>query len=211
MKSSVRLVWCGVIAALGLATGCSSEQQPLSEKYPTQWKTCDALFGAKNMDALRDILGPDDLEFTNRPLSVEKIRKGLTEEALEPYDEIEGFDEYDVCWLSGGSQFRSDVAWAAASLKEVQSSSGRWKRVGPDLYVANSAGTIDLVFRCEVRGASNGQQAQVLLEARVSDVGSPEFSQTFHEELAVRLARAVRDEVACTNEPVIPDDLAIRE
>jgi hypothetical protein len=202
-----------VVAALAVSTGCSAEgEESLAEKYPTQSKTCDALFGAKNMESLMDILGPGDLKFVNRPIAVDKLREGLTEEAQEPYNEIEGFEEYDVCWLSGDSQFHSNVAWAADSLKFVQSPSGPWRPVAKDVYLADDSyvgGDLDIVFRCEIKGASSGQQAQVLLEARVGDISSPKFSEQFHEQLAVRLARAVRDELRCTNEPAIPADLAI--
>jgi hypothetical protein len=211
MKSVMRMAWFGAVAAiLASSTGCSGEgEQTLAEKYPVQSKTCDALFGAKNMESLRDILGGDDLDFTNRAFSVDKLREALTEEALEPYDEIEGFEEYDVCWLSGDSQFHATVAWAADSLKAVQSSTGRWHGVGRDVYVADPS-YISVVFRCDVKGASTGQQAQALLEARVGDVGSPKFSETFHEQLAVQLSRTIRDKMGCTNEPEIPDTLANR-
>ncbi|MBG0852809.1 hypothetical protein I2W78_13405 [Streptomyces spinoverrucosus] len=210
MRSVMHMAWCGAVAgALALSAGCSGEgEQTLAEKYPIQSKTCDALFGSKNMESLREMVGPDDLEFTNRPLSVDKVKKGLTQEALEPYDKIRGFEEYDVCWLSGDSQFHSTVTWAADSLKAVQSSAGRWHRAGSDVFVADTS-YVSVVFRCDVKGAS--QQAQVLLEARVGDVSSRKFSEAFHEELAVRLARTVRDELRCTNQPEIPDDLAIEE
>lgn len=57
--------------------------------------------------------------------------------------------------------------------------------------------------------ASSEQQKQVLLEARVSRPGNPRFSAAFHQQLTVNLARALRDELACTNKPDIPDDLQL--
>ncbi|MGX1132848.1 hypothetical protein RKD49_005038 [Streptomyces glaucescens] len=211
MKAVMRLVWCGAVAGvLALSAGCSGEgEKTLAEKYPVQSGTCDTLLGSENMASLREILGQDDLEFTNRPRTVSEIREGLIKEAQGPYDEIKGFEEYDVCWLSGHSQFHSTVTWAADSLKAVQSSTGRWHQVGRDVYVA-APSSVSVVFRCEIKGASSGQQAQVLLEARVGDISSPKFSEQFHEQLAVRLARTVRDELRCTNEPEIPADLKIR-
>lgn len=205
MRSLVRLSWCGAIAALALSTGCSDEQS-LSDKYPTQWKTCDTLFGSKNMESLRDIVGPDDLEFTNTPLSVEELKEGLREEALEPYDKFKGFDEYDVCRLSGDLGFSATVAWAPASLKEVQSPYGRWNHVGTGVYVSDYS-PIVLVFRCDIPGASSGKQAQVLIEVRIPEVGTPEFTEAFHQKLAVNLTRTLSNELACTNKPGIPDDL----
>ncbi|MGY1578232.1 hypothetical protein [Streptomyces sp. MN13] len=214
MRPLFRVACCSFVAVLAMLTGCSAEgEDSLAEKYPTQSATCDALFGTKNMESLIDILGSDGLRFTNRPIAVDALREGLTEEAKEPYNEIEGFEEYDVCWLSGDSQFHANVAWAADSLKFVQSPSGPWQPVAEDVYLADDSyvgGDLDIVFRCEIKGASRGQQAQVLLEARVGDISSPKFSEQFHEQLAVRLARTVRDELRCANEPEIPADLKIR-
>ena len=214
MKAVMRLVWCGAAAGvLALSTGCSDDgEQRLAEKYPVQSEACDALLGSKNMASLREILGQDDVRFANRPISVDKLREGLTKEAQASYNEIEGFEEYDVCWLSGYSQFHANVSWAADSLKFVQSPSGPWRSVAKDVYLADDSyvgGDLDVVFRCEIKGASNGQQAQVLLETSVGDISPPKFSDAFHEQLAVRLARTVRDELKCTNEPEIPADLKI--
>jgi hypothetical protein len=62
----MRIAWCGVVAGLVLSTGCSDEQS-LSEKYPTQWKTCKALFGTQNMDSLRDMIDSDALKISTPP------------------------------------------------------------------------------------------------------------------------------------------------
>ncbi|MFI6035250.1 hypothetical protein ACIBBD_13985 [Streptomyces sp. NPDC051315] len=209
MRSLTRISWCGAIAALALSAGCSDEQS-LSDKYPTQWQTCNTLFGTENMASLRDMVGPDDLELTNGSLSVDELKESLTEEALEPYNKFKGFDEYDVCRLSGDHSFSAIVAWAPASLKEVQSPSGRWHQVGTSVYVSDYS-PIVLVFRCDIPGASSGQQAQVLLESRIHEVGAPEFTEVFHQKLTVSLARTLSTELACVNKPVIPDDLQIGE
>jgi hypothetical protein len=204
-------VWCGALTVLVFSTGCSNEPT-LSEKYPTQWQTCNELFGAKNMESLRKILGPDDLAFTNRALSVRQLKESLTKEASQPYNEIKGFDEYNVCRISGDHRFSSTVSWSAASLKEVQSISGRWHRASADAYVADRSlmgQDIGIVFRCEIVSSSAGQQAQVLLEARVEEVTSRAFSETFHEQLAVGLARSLRDQLKCANQPDIPDRLGL--
>ncbi|MFI9548351.1 hypothetical protein ACIHAR_31310 [Streptomyces sp. NPDC052016] len=207
MRSLIRVAWCGALASSVLLTACS-DGQALSEKYPTQWKTCNTLFGAKNMESLRDIVGPDDLKLANSALSVDELKDGLTEEALEPYDRNKGFDEYEVCRLSGDHRFSAMVAWAADSLKAVQTYTERWNRVGTDVYVASNT-LIHMVFRCEIKGAASGQQEQVLLDVRIPEVSSPKFSEAFHEQLTVKLARTLRDELACANNPDIPDDLAI--
>ncbi|MDX3582679.1 MULTISPECIES: hypothetical protein [Streptomyces] len=212
MRSAIRIAWCGAIAALAVSTGCSGERS-LGEKYPTQWKTCNALFGAKNMESLRDILDSDDLKFSNDALSVDRLKRGLTQEATEPYDEIKGFEGYDACGLSGNGRFSAMVGWAADSLKDVQTYTERWHRAAADVYVADTSGVggdVDLVFRCEIKGAV-GQQAQVLLEARVNPPDSPGVSEGFHQQLAVKLARTLADELACANEPHIPDDLQLGE
>ncbi|WP_159042727.1 hypothetical protein [Streptomyces curacoi] len=209
MRSLIRISWCGAIAALALSTGCSGEQS-LSEKYPTQWKTCNALFGAKNMESLRGILDSGDLKFSNSALSVDHIKKELTQEAIEPYNKSRGFEEYDACGLSGNGRFSAMAGWAADPLQAVQTNTERWHRAATDVYVADTAsvgGDVDLVFRCDIKGASG--QAQVLLEARVSAPDAPRVSEAFHQQLAVQLARTLRDELACTNEPSIPDDLGI--
>ncbi|GAP46315.1 hypothetical protein [Streptomyces azureus] len=209
MRPLIRISWCGAIAVLALSTGCSGEQS-LSEKYPTQWKTCNALFGAKNMESLRDILDSDDLKFSSSALSVDQLKKDLTQEAIAPYDKSRGFEEYDACGLSGNGRLTSMAGWAADSLKAVQANTERWHRVAADVYVADTSGVggdVDLVFRCAIKGAS--QQAQVLLEARVSAPDPPRVSEAFHQQLAVKMARTLRDELACTNEPNIPDDLGI--
>ncbi|CAM5688825.1 hypothetical protein [Streptomyces aurantiogriseus] len=207
MRSLIRIAWCGVMASLVLSTGCSYDQS-LSEKYPTQWKTCNTLFGAGNMESLRDSLDSGDLKFSESALSVDQIKNGLMREAIEPYDKFKGFEEYNVCKLSGGGHFSATVAWAADSLKAVQTYTERWHRAAEDVYVADMAGVVDLVFRCEIKGAS-GQQAQVLLEARVSAPNPPRVSEAFHQRLTVKLARTLRDELSCANEPEIPDDLPI--
>ncbi|MDX3307970.1 hypothetical protein P1S61_02380 [Streptomyces sp. ME08-AFT2] len=116
-----------MIAALALATGCSGEQS-LSEQYPTQWKTCNALLGTGNMESLREIVDSDDLRFSRRSLPVEQIQKGLTREAIEPYDEYKGFDEYEVCGLSGDGQFKAMAMWAADNLRAVQADTELWHR-----------------------------------------------------------------------------------
>lgn len=208
-----RLRWsvcCGVSAMLVLTVGCSGEQS-LREEFPTQWETCDELFGADNMSDLREMVGSDGLEFTNRALPVGDLAKGLKREALEPYDSARGFDEYDVCRLSSDShRFSPHVYWSPASLKEVNEPSGRWHRSGVDVYVADRSlvgQDIALVFRCDVAGAVEGQQEQVLLEVRVGEVGTPKFTHAFHERLTVKLARSVRDAVGCVNRPDIPDSL----
>lgn len=212
MRSLIRISWCGAMAGLVLvSTGCSGEQS-LSEKYPVQWKTCNALFGAKNMESLRGILDSDDLKFSNSALSVDQIRKGLTQEAIEPYDESRGFEEYDACGLSGNGHFSAMAGWAADSLKAVQTYTERWHRAATDVYVADISsvgGDVDLVFRCDIKGASG--QVQMLLEARVSAPDPPRFPEALHRQLAVKLARTLRDELACTNEPNVPNDLGIRE
>jgi hypothetical protein len=193
-----------------LTAGCS-EEPSLRERFPTQWATCDALFGAERMSGLREMVGSDDLRFTNRALTVGDVSKGLKREALEPYDPARGFDEYDVCGLSGDHRFSSYVYWSAASLKEVSDPSGRWHRLGTDAYVADTSFVgrdTALVLRCDVAGAAKGQQEQVLLEVRVGRVGTPEFTHAFQGQLAVELARSVRDAVGCVNRPDIPDSLA---
>ncbi|MFD5270068.1 hypothetical protein [Streptomyces sp. NPDC058335] len=207
MRHLLRISWCGTIAALAFSTGCADEK-PLSEKYPTQWTTCNALFGAKNMKSLQDMLDSDDLKFSNSALSVDQLKKGLMKEAMGPYDKFKGFDEYSVCRLSGNGLFYASVTWAADSLKAVQTYTDRWHQASTDVYVLKRS-PIDLVFRCEIKGASSEQQKQVLLEARVSPPGNPRFSAAFHQELTVNLARALRDELACTNKPDIPDDLQL--
>lgn len=121
---------------------------------------------------------------------------------------FKGFEEYNVCKLSGNGYFSATVAWAADSLKAVQTNTERWHRAAEDVYVADMAGVVDLVFRCEIKGAS-GQQGQVLLEARVSAPDPPRVSHEFHQKLTVKLARTLRDELACANKPEIPDDLPI--
>jgi hypothetical protein len=213
VRHLLRISWCGAIAALAFSTGCADEK-PLSEKYPTQWTTCSALFGAENMESLRDILDSDDLKLSNPALSVDQLREGLTDEAIGPYNKFKGFDEYDVCRLSGNSLFYATVAWAADHIKAVQTYTERWHRAAPDVYVADSSlvgKDIDIVFRCDIGSASSEQQEQILLEARVKPPSSLKFSDTFHQQLSVNLARALRDELACTNKPDIPDDLQLGE
>ncbi|MER7478446.1 hypothetical protein ABTX60_12430 [Streptomyces sp. NPDC126510] len=209
MRSLTRIFWCGTMAMLALSTGCSNGQS-LSEKYPTQWETCNALFGAKNMESLRDNLDSGDLKFSNRALSVAQLKKGLTQEAIDPYDKLNGFKEYETCGLSGNGRVTAMARWAADPLKSVQANTERWKRATADVYVADPSGVggdVDLVFRCAIKGASG--QAQVLLETRVSAPAPPRFSEAFHQQLAVKLARTLRDELACTNDPNIPDDLDV--
>ncbi|MFE7647960.1 hypothetical protein [Streptomyces phaeoluteigriseus] len=184
----------------------------MSQKYPTQWKTCNALFGAENMQSLREILDSDDLKLSNPALSVDQLREGLTDEAIGPYDKFEGFEEYDVCRLSGSRLFYAMVGWAADPLKAVQTYTERWHKAATDVYVADSSlvgSDIDIVFRCDIGSASSEQQKQVLLEARVNAPKSLKFSDAFHQQLSVNLARALRDELECTNEPTIPDALPI--
>ncbi|MFJ7179787.1 hypothetical protein ACIQXA_26105 [Streptomyces massasporeus] len=209
MRSLTGFSWCGALAMLALSTGCSNGQS-LSEKYPTQWKTCNALFGAENMESLQAVIDSGDLKFSNSALSVDQLMKGLTREAIDPYDEIRGFKEYETCGLSGNGRFTAMARWAADSLKSVQTNTERWQRATADVYVADPSsvgGDVDLVFRCAIKGASG--QAQVLLEARVSAPNSPRVSEAFHKQLAVKLARTLRDELSCTNEPDIPDRLDV--
>ncbi|MFF9120436.1 hypothetical protein ACF09Y_33505 [Streptomyces massasporeus] len=209
MKALNRFSWCGTMVLLALSTGCSNGQS-LSEKYPTQWKTCNALFGAKNMESLQSVLDSSDLKFSNSALSVDQLKKGLTQEAIDPYDELRGFKEYETCGLSGNGRFTAMARWAADSLKSVQTNTERWQRATADVYVADPSGVggdIDLVFRCAIKGAS--RQAQVLLEARVSAPDSPRVSAAFHQQLAVKLARTLRDELSCTNKPDIPHGLEV--
>ncbi|MFF7738652.1 hypothetical protein [Streptomyces sp. NPDC007984] len=197
------------MAMLALSTGCSNGQ-PLSEKYPIQWETCNALLGAENMESLRASLDSSDLKFSNSALSVGQLKKGLTQEAVDPYDKLKGFKEYETCGLSGNGSLTAMARWAADSVKSVQTNTERWKRATADVYVADPSGVggdIDLVFRCAIKGAS--EQAQVLLEARVSAPDPPRVSEALHQRLAVKLARALRDELACTNEPNIPDGLDV--
>ncbi|MEV5488018.1 hypothetical protein AB0L47_08415 [Streptomyces bobili] len=203
----MRIAWCGVVAGLVLSTGCSDEQS-LSEKYPTQWKTCKALFGAQNMDSLRDMIDSDALKISTPPLSVSQLKKGLTKEALEPYDKRKGFSEFDVCRMSGNGTFQATVAWSADTLKAVQFYTKSWNRVDKDVYVSRNS-NIYLVFRCDINGASTGQQKQVLLGARVSPSSNPRFSAAFHQQLTVNLTRTLKNELACTNKPNIPDDLQL--
>jgi hypothetical protein len=200
-------VFSAVVAGV-LLSGCSGAER--SEEYPKQWKICNALFGAKNMESLRAILDSGDLKFSNSALSVEQLKKGLTQEAIDPYDKFMGFEEYDACGISGNGRLTSTVRWASDSLKAVQTNTEHWHRAAADVYVADPSGVggdVDLVFRCAVKGASG--QAQVLLETRVSAPDPPRVSEAFHQQLAVKLARTLRDELACTNEPNIPDDLGV--
>jgi hypothetical protein len=197
-----------VVVAGVVLSGCSGAE--LSEEYPTQWKTCNALFGAKNMESLRGILDSGDLKFSNSAPSIEQLKEGLTQEAIDPYDKLMGFEEYDACGISGNGRLTSTARWAADSLKAVQTNTERWHRAAADVYAADPSGVgrdVDLVFRCAIKGAS--EQAQVLLEIRVSAPGPPRVSEAFHQQLAVKLARTLRDELACTNEPNIPDDLGV--
>ncbi|MER7189409.1 hypothetical protein [Streptomyces flaveolus] len=201
--------WCAVSAALVLTSGCSDDPS-LRERFPAQWETCDELFGAERMGDLREMVGSDDLTFTNQALSVGDVAKGLKREALEPYDSAKGFGEYDVCGLRGSRPFSSYVSWSAVSLREVSAPAGRWRAAGPDAYVADGTyvgRNVVLVFRCDVAGAAEGQQEQVLLETRVGKVSTPKFTRAFHERLVVELARSVRDAVGCVNRPNIPDSL----
>lgn len=210
MRCLTRIARWGVIAALALSTGCSSEQS-LSEKYPTQWKTCNALLGTGNMESLRDIVDSDDLRFSRSSLSVDQIQTGLTREAKEPYDESSGFDEYEVCGLSGNGHFTAMTMWAADSLKAVQVDSERWHRAADDVYIADTSyvvGDVDLVFRCDIKGAGQ-QQVQALLETRITTPGNRKSLADLRRQLIVHLSRTLRDELACTNRPDIPGDLVI--
>ncbi|USQ83251.1 hypothetical protein NFX46_05315 [Streptomyces phaeoluteigriseus] len=194
------------VSALTFSTGCA-DGQSLSEKYPTQWTTCNALFGAKNMESLRDMLDSDDLKFSNPKLSVDQVKKSLAKEAIVPYDKRKGFDTYDVCTLSGNGTFDATVRWSADTLKAVQTYTDRWHRASADVYVSE-ASPIHLVFRCEIKGAASGPHVQVLLEVRTWE-SSTNLSTDFHQKLSVNLARTLRDELACTNKPNIPDDLQL--
>ncbi|MFF3498940.1 hypothetical protein [Streptomyces sp. NPDC003247] len=212
MRPLTWTAWCGVIATLALSTGCSDEQS-LSEKYPTQWKTCNALFGTDNMKSLRDALDSDDLKFSGSAFSIAQIRNNLTREATEPYNVNKGFEEYNACTLSGSGHFSATTRWASDTLKAVQTYTERWHQAATDVYVAEPssvAGDVDLLFRCEIKG-TDGQQPQVLLEARVSAPDPPRVTQDFHQKLAVELARTLRDELACINKPDIPNDLQLAE
>lgn len=51
----------------------------------------------------------------------------------------------------------------------------------------------------------------MLLEARVAAADPPRASEEFRQQLTVKLARTLRDELACTNEPDIPDELGLIE
>ncbi|MGW7164425.1 hypothetical protein ACWGH3_03755 [Streptomyces sp. NPDC054884] len=210
MGCLTRIARWGVIAALALATGCSGEQS-LSEQYPTQWKTCNALLGTGNMESLREIVDSDDLRFSRRSLPVEQIQKGLTREAIEPYDEYKGFDEYEVCGLSGDGQFKAMAMWAADNLRAVQADTELWHRAAEDVYVANTSyvvGDVNLLFRCDIKGAGE-QQKQVLIETRITTPGNRKALVDLRRRLIVHLSRALRDELACTNRPDILSDLAI--
>ncbi|MEU8654573.1 hypothetical protein [Streptomyces sp. NPDC048737] len=195
------------MAVLTFSTGCADEQS-LSDKYPTQWTTCNALFGAKNMESLRKILDSDDLKFSNPELSIDQLKNDLTKEAIGPYDKLKGFNEYDVCELSGNGSFHATATWAADTLKAVQTYTAQWHQASTDVYVAKSSPN-HLVFRCDIKSATSGQQEQVLLETRSWETTSNIFTEDFHQKLSVNLARALRDELECTNKPDIPDDLQI--
>ncbi|GAA2576104.1 MULTISPECIES: hypothetical protein [Streptomyces] len=197
----------GASAMLVLTAGCSSEPS-LREQYPVQWKTCDDLFGAKNMTDVRDILG-DDLQILNPPITVDEVADGLKREAREPYDQVRGFDDYDVCHLSDRGTFQPFIGWSARSLKQVSDPSGRWHPVGPDAFAKGGiygGGSTVTVFRCKVAGAAKGRQVQTLLEVSVTDVGHPSTEQ-FEAQLTAKLARSVRDAVGCVNRPEIPEGL----
>jgi hypothetical protein len=202
-----RIAWCGTVAGLVLSTGCADEK-PLSEKYPTQWTTCNTLFGAGNMESLREILDSDGLKFNNPTLSVDQVKKGLTKEAIAPYDKRKGFAAYDVCTLSGNGTFDATVGWAADTLKAVQTYTDRWHQASTDVYVSETS-PIHLVFRCEIKGAASGPHVQVLLEVRTWENTTNSFTKEFHQKLSVHLTRTLRDELACTNKPDIPDDLQL--
>ncbi|MFF8970588.1 hypothetical protein [Streptomyces sp. NPDC014995] len=200
------------MTALTLLAGCS-EEPSLRESSPMQWKTCDALFGPKNMTSLRDALKSDDLRFTSEELSVDDLRNGLTGEVLEWYPTAKYYSlkEYIPCSLSGDTQFTSTVEWAKDSLEAVQSSS-RWRHSGGDVYVDNNSAALDwdadVIFPCRITGAPNEQQDWIPLELRVQ-VGALKVSSELYERLVLSLAQSLRDELNCANDPEIPADLRI--
>ncbi|WP_409471629.1 hypothetical protein [Streptomyces sp. HC307] len=212
LKSSW-LAWCGTMATLAFLTGCSDEPS-LRESSPIQWKACDILFGSKNMTSLRDALGADDLRFTNKALSVDDLRKELTEEVVEwtPTAKYYSLKEYAPCNLSGATQFTSTVEWAKDTLTAVQSSSSPWRHSGGDVYIDDSSSgqtwDTDVIFPCRVSGAVSAQQDRIPLEIRVR-VGTAKVSSALHERMVVSLAQSLRVELKCLNNPNIPSDLKI--
>ncbi|WP_328658887.1 hypothetical protein [Streptomyces sp. NBC_00334] len=199
----------GASAMLVLTAGCSSEPS-LREQYPVQWQTCDDLLGVKNMKNVRDMLG-DDQEILNPPITVDEMANGLKREARERYDQVRGFDGYDVCHLDGRGVFRPFVGWSARSLKQVSDPSGRWHPVGPDAFAKGGIyghGSTVTVFRCEVAGAAKGRQVQILLEVSVTDTSNPKSTDEFEAQLVAKLAQSVRDAVGCVNRPEIPEGLS---
>lgn len=200
------LVWCGAVSALLLLTGCSGEPT-FQEKYSAQWKECEKLFGAENMDSLLSMHDADGLRFSSPERSAESIAESLAGEARESYDEIRGFHSYAVCGFSGNPGFSSTVRWSPASSKEVRTDTAVWRRVTSDIYTSGKSGQpLDMVLRCVVPGAEKTQE-QELLQVGVGRAAYPKFTDAFQERLAVHLAQVLRDEIGCANQPEVPETL----
>ncbi|TQE37532.1 hypothetical protein Sipo8835_07565 [Streptomyces ipomoeae] len=162
---------------------------------------------------MRNLVGEDDLRFVNAALPVGQLKDEILKEirGWTPSNDHYRLNEYVVCQLEGDSKrFSSSVRWAVWSMDDVRSPSGRWREGGGDIFVAERslmAGDMGLIFPCKIKDASSEQQEMIPLQVRVGQVGSPAFSDSFQEDLALALAKSMRDDLGCVNRPEIPDSL----
>jgi hypothetical protein len=159
------------------------------------------------------MVGDSDLRFVNDALPVDQLENEMKKEIAGwiPSGESYRLNDYDTCRLSGDNKrFSSSVQWAAWSMGEVRSPSGRWHEGGGDVFVADEnlmLSDVGLIFPCRIQGAPTEQQEMIPLQVRVGKVGSPDFSDAFQQDLAIELAKSMRERLGCVNTPEIPDSL----
>ncbi|MFJ6103990.1 hypothetical protein ACIQHY_23650 [Streptomyces sp. NPDC092359] len=178
-------------------------------------KTCQEVFGAADVDALRSELGSGFRPFGR---SLTEMRDRLVAEArgwTAGQDDLRR-TTYHPCELEGGgdggaARITATVAWSTYDIDFVRSGEGRlrWRETGEGAYTASRSDGwgIPLVMPCTVPGSSAGQGRELPLQVAVKDEGRTGDPAVPTERLLKSLAEKTRGLLGCTEKLTVPADL----
>ncbi|MFH9861715.1 hypothetical protein [Streptomyces sp. NPDC017202] len=206
-----------MVATMALLSACSGSGEGDSRQdrndAPIGWKTCNALFGAKKIDALQEEMGEGTLQTLNQAFPMNELTSGWAHSARSWKPGENAHFATQPCDLGideTGKRFYSYVSWSLSSVEHLKSEEG-WESAGKDLYVRREENGLHLtaVFPCKIKGSHKDQEAElpIEIETRVRNVA--EFDTGLLSQMTAQLAHNVAAELSCTNDPDIPGDLQI--
>ncbi|ROQ32627.1 hypothetical protein EDD98_1619 [Streptomyces sp. PanSC19] len=179
-------------------------------------RTCQKVFGAKNVDSLRAEFG-EGLRAYDRSLTDMKERLVTEAHDWTAVDDDLRRATYRPCQIQERAEgsdgwVTSTVAWSMWSIEFLSSTKDvrAWHKVVDGVYVSPRRPTTgtSLAMTCTIPGSAAGQGSGLPLEVSVNEEDRKAGEGASTEQLLKSLAENMREFIGCREKPALPDDLA---